>query len=148
VVLEIVIYGCFCCYCCLRALPLVKIHLTINVASSTGAITHGAAGWLYGQAEADVPSQNLMAPLKPQTSAQKPPQGLQNIGGDVLQVAPSYISSGGQEIQVYLQGIYSTFYPLSQSRDCELYGHGEAVGYDNGSQSRPHELCLRPVQRT
>ena len=48
--------------------------LTINVASSTGTITHGASGWLYGQAEADVPSQNLMAPLKPQTSAQKPPQ--------------------------------------------------------------------------
>jgi hypothetical protein len=63
-------------------------QLTINVNSNNGAILHGASGWLYGQAELDLPSQNLMAPLKPQYSAQKPPQGLQHAGGDVTQVTP------------------------------------------------------------
>jgi Carbohydrate binding module (family 6) len=86
-------------------------QLTINVNSNNGAILHGASGWLYGQAELDLPSQNLMAPLKPQYSAQKPPQGLQHAGGDVTQVTPSYLSSGGKGVQIYLQDIFSTFYP-------------------------------------
>jgi hypothetical protein len=85
--------------------------ITINANSNNGAILHGASGWLYGQAELDVPSQNLMAPLKPQFSAQKPPNGLQHAGGDANLVIPSYLSSGGKGEQVYLQDIFDTFYP-------------------------------------
>jgi Carbohydrate binding module (family 35)/Carbohydrate binding module (family 6) len=86
-------------------------QLTINVNSDNGAILHGASGWLYGQSELDLPSQNLMAPLKPRYSAGKPPQGLQHAGGDVTQITPSYLSSGGVGMQIYLQDIFSTFYP-------------------------------------
>src|SRR5271165_2662102 len=47
-----------------------------------------------------------MAPLKPQISAQKPPEGLQHPSGDALQVAADYKQAGGKEIQIYLQDIY------------------------------------------
>jgi hypothetical protein len=109
-----------CAVGCVRALlPIVLLTgtaiaqstLTINVNSNDGAILHGASGWLYGQAEVDVPSQNLMAPLKPRYSAQKPPNGLQHAGGDANLVIPSYISAGGVGMQVYMQDIFDTFYP-------------------------------------
>jgi hypothetical protein len=90
---------------------MAQSQLTINVNSNNGTILHGASGWLYGQSELDLPSQNLMAPLKPRYSAGKPPQGLQHAGGDVIQVTPSYLSSGGVGMQIYLQDIFSTFYP-------------------------------------
>ena len=94
-------------------LPLARAQstLTINVNSNNGPILHGASGFLYGQAESNLPTQNLIAPLKVQYSAGKPPQGLQHSGGDVTQITPSYVSAGGQGMQIYLQDIYSTFYP-------------------------------------
>jgi hypothetical protein len=95
----------------LAGIASAQSTLTINANSNNGAILHGASGWLYGQSEVDVPSQNLMAPLKPQFSAQKPPNGLQHAGGDANLVIPSYLSSGGKGMQVYLQDIFDTFYP-------------------------------------
>jgi hypothetical protein len=88
-----------------------QTQLTVNFASNQGAVLHGASGWLYGQAESALPTQNLMAPLKPQFSAQKPPRGLQHAGGDATQVINDFLSAGGKQMEVYLQDIYETFYP-------------------------------------
>lgn len=85
--------------------------LTVNFSSNQGTVLHGASGWLYGQAESGIPTQNLMAPTKPQVAAQKPPQGLQHAGGDATQVIGDYLSAGGQQMEVYLQDTYETFYP-------------------------------------
>lgn len=86
-------------------------QLTVNFAANGGPVMHGASGWLYGQAESGIPSNNLMAPLKPQIAAQKPPKGIQHAGGDVTQVTGDFLSSGGEQMEVYLQDIYQTFYP-------------------------------------
>jgi hypothetical protein len=85
--------------------------LTIDVDSNNGAILHGASGFLYGQSEAGISTENLIAPLKPQYSAGKPPGGLQHAGGDVTHIAPQYLAAGGKGMQIYLQDIYETFYP-------------------------------------
>jgi len=104
--------------CLLMLLPLAvslradaQTTLTVNVNSNTGTILHGASGWLYGQAEDGLASQNLMAPTKPQYDAGKPPNGQQHAGGDVSKTIPSFLSSGGKGTQIYLQDYFSTFYP-------------------------------------
>ena len=104
--------------CLFALLPLIvssraaaQTTLTVKVNSNTGAILHGASGWLYGQAENGLASQNLMAPTKPQYDAGKPPNGLQHSGGDVSKTIPSFLSSGGKGTQIYLQDYFSTFYP-------------------------------------
>ena len=81
-------------------------QLVVDLSSPTGAISHGATGWLYGQAEDGIPSDNLMAPLRPEVAAQKPPDGLQHPAGDALHIAPSFRRAGGKEIEIYLQDIY------------------------------------------
>jgi hypothetical protein len=85
--------------------------LTVDVAKDTGAVRHGATGWLYGQAEAGIPTVNTMEPLGPMVGAQKPPNGIQHPGGDALQVLPDFLASGGQQMEIYMQDIYRTFYP-------------------------------------
>jgi hypothetical protein len=80
--------------------------LVVNLSSNTGPIGYGASGWLYDQAEDGIPTDNMMAPLKPQIAAQKPPDGLQHPAGDAMHVAPSFKRAGGKEIQIYLQDIY------------------------------------------
>jgi hypothetical protein len=110
--------GAMACGCLLALLPLAvsplaeaQTTLTVNVNSNTGAILHGASGWLYGQAEDGLASQNLMAPTKPQYDAGKPPNGQQHAGGDVSKTIPAFLSSGGKGTQIYLQDYFSTFYP-------------------------------------
>ncbi len=67
---------------------------------------HGATGWLYGQSEPGIPTLNIMAPLKPGISAQKPEGGLQHPGGDALTLMPYYKKAGGHLMQIYMQDIY------------------------------------------
>ena len=81
-------------------------ELTVDISSPTGRITHGAAGWLYGQAAPGIPTVNMMEPLQPQVSAQKPPDGLQHPMGDAMLVAPGYFAAGGKQMQIYMQDIY------------------------------------------
>jgi hypothetical protein len=85
----------------------VPTELVIEISSPTGRITHGAAGWLYGQAAPGIPTINMMEPLYPQVSAQKPPDGLQHPMGDAMLVAPGYFAAGGKRMQIYMQDIYS-----------------------------------------
>lgn len=92
--------------------------LIVDLSSDTGPVSHGATGWLYGQSVPGIPTVATMSPLKPQISAQKPPDGLQHPSGDALQVADSYKQAGGKEIQIYLQDFYPdwpyNFHPIHE----------------------------------
>lgn len=82
--------------------PLVSVDLS----AGTGPVLHGGNGSLYGLSDDGVPSDNLLAPLKITTVAQKPPAGLQHPNGDTLAVADSFRRNGGGDIYVYLQDVY------------------------------------------
>jgi hypothetical protein len=79
---------------------------TVDVSTDTGAITYGATGFLYGLGNDGIPTDNMLAALKPQVIAQKAPGGLQHPNGDALEVAPEFKRTGGKDIQIYLQDIY------------------------------------------
>lgn len=81
-------------------------RLVIDLATSTGPIKHGAAGFLYGLGKDEIPSGNMLAPLKPQVAAQKPEGGLQHPNGDALNVSRTYQAAGGREIEIYIQDSY------------------------------------------
>jgi hypothetical protein len=82
------------------------MRLTVDLASETGPVFHGASGALYGLSEDGVPGADLLAPLHVQAIAQKPPGGLQHPNGDADRVAPGFLAAGGEQIQVYLQDSY------------------------------------------
>lgn len=81
--------------------------LTIDMSKKTGAMRHGASGFLYGLGSDGTPNVNMLTPLKPSTAVQKAPDGLQHPTGDVLDVAGTFISAGGEQVQIYLQDIYA-----------------------------------------
>lgn len=81
-------------------------QMSIDLSVGTGAIKHGATGFLYGLGDEGIPTDNMLAPLKPQGTAQKAPDGLQHPNGDALRIAPQFLRNGGKEIQIYMQDIY------------------------------------------
>lgn len=80
--------------------------LVVDLSAGTGAIRYGATGFLYGLGNDGIPTDNVLAALKPQVAAQKAPDGLQHPDGDALQVAPEFKRDGGREIEIYMQDIY------------------------------------------
>ncbi len=80
--------------------------VTVDVSARTGALKYGATGFLYGLGNPGIPSDNMVAALKPRVAAQKAPDGLQHPNGDGLEVAPGYKAAGGGDIQIYMQDIY------------------------------------------
>jgi Carbohydrate binding module (family 35) len=86
---------------------------TVNLATSTGAVLHGATGALYGVSDAGVPSANLVTPLNVTTIAQGPPGDTQHPNGDAGKISASFEQEDGNgKILVYLQDIYSSWpYP-------------------------------------
>ncbi|WP_052397802.1 carbohydrate-binding protein [Streptomyces sp. NRRL F-5123] len=84
----------------------------VDLGTTTGAVLNGSGGALYGQSDAGVPSDNLLAPLKLATGSQKPPNGLQHPSGDILKVAPSFFADGGGTMYTNIQDEYATWpYP-------------------------------------
>lgn len=88
--------------------------LTVDMSTKTGAMRHGSSGFLYGLGSDGTPSANTLTPLKPSTAVQKAPDGLQHPTGDVLDVAGTFISAGGEQVQIYLQDIYA-LWPYEQT---------------------------------
>jgi hypothetical protein len=85
---------------------------TVDLGTTTGAVVNGSGGALYGQSDAGVPGDNLLAPLKLATGSQKPPNGLQHPNGDILQVAPSFFADGGGTMFTNIQDEYTSWpYP-------------------------------------
>ncbi|MEU4422279.1 CBM35 domain-containing protein [Actinoplanes sp. NPDC024001] len=81
-------------------------QFTVDLATSTGALRYGATGFLYGLGDEGIPTETMLAALKPQVTAQKAPDGLQHPNGDALKIAPMFKRAGGRDIQIYMQDIY------------------------------------------
>ncbi|NEM91861.1 carbohydrate-binding protein [Galbitalea soli] len=86
--------------------------ITVYLSTSTGAVTHDSSGFLYGIANAGIPTDSTIAALHPDSTAQMAPAGTQHPNGDALKVAPQFLADGGSDILVYMQDYYSTWpYP-------------------------------------
>ena len=66
----------------------------------------GSTGFLYGQAEPNVPTIDLLQGLQPAVMVQKALGGLQHPTGDATRVRSSVGAAGAKSIQVYFQDIY------------------------------------------
>lgn len=80
-----------------------EIHFDM---SKRDTLYHGSAGFLYGAAEINVPSIDLLYGLKPDTMVQKAYGGLQHPTGDAVRTRSALEAAGVRDMQVYLQDIY------------------------------------------
>lgn len=85
------------------------VTMTVDMADTTGAVKHGATGFLYGIGEDNVPDVNLLTALKPYMCEQKPAEGLQHPNGDILSIADTFIEAGGDSIQIACPDIYANW---------------------------------------
>jgi len=90
---------------------VAKPLMTVNMTEETGDILHGAAGFLYGISSEDVPTMNTLTPLKPKILATKGPLGTEHPYGDALDVAKTFLESGGEQVQMYNSNYYAIFGP-------------------------------------
>ena len=74
--------------------------------SERGDLHKGSTGFLYGTAEPNVPTIDLLRGLKPSTMVQKALGGLQHPTGDAIRTSSAIEAAGVKNIQVYLQDIY------------------------------------------
>ncbi len=66
----------------------------------------GSTGFLYGAAEINVPSVDLLYGLQPDTMVQKAYGGLQHPTGDAVRTSSALLSAGVKDMQIYLQDHY------------------------------------------
>ncbi|MBR3150110.1 MAG: hypothetical protein IKF64_08065 [Eubacterium sp.] len=66
----------------------------------------GSTGFLYGEAEINVPSIDLLYGLKPDTMVQKAYGGKQHPTGDAIRTGSALLASGVRDMQIYLQDYY------------------------------------------
>ena len=101
------------------AFMIIKVPtLTIDF-SQQSELTGRAAGFLYGMAEDDVPTEEIVESIGINTLATKPAGGLQHPIGDVNQVAETFTNAGGEYLFIYTQDMYDTWY--YQFDSLELY---------------------------
>lgn len=79
---------------------------SFDMRQTNGAIMHGSTGFLYGASEPNIPTIDLLQPLKPKVMVQKAPNGLQHPSGDGTRVADYILEAGTEEIQIYIQDTY------------------------------------------
>ena len=88
-------------------------------------IRHMAMGCLYGLGEEDVPTSNLLTPIRPYTFEQKAPDGLQHPNGDAVLTAKTFLESGGKWIEVGCPDIKANWYyeesPFQSEANYALY---------------------------
>lgn len=87
-----------------------KPVLKADFNTQTGDVKHGASGFLYGLAEPDIPSVQIVKSISPDCFAQKTYGGLQHPIGDINQVYSTFYNAGGNYLMVYCQDMYSTWY--------------------------------------
>lgn len=101
------------------AFAVIKVPtLTVDF-SQQSDLTGRAAGFLYGLAEDDVPTAEIVESIGINTLATKPAGGLQHPIGDVEQVAETFTEAGGEYLFIYTQDMYDTWY--YQFDSLELY---------------------------
>ena len=85
------------------------LSVDLNPAQNTGEIIHGAAGFLYGVSSEDVPTTNTIVPLKSKILCTKGAVGTEHPYGDALDVAKTFLESGGQQVMMYNSNYYGVF---------------------------------------
>ena len=99
------------------AFSIIKVPtLTIDF-SQQSDLTGRASGFLYGIAEDDVPTTEIVESIGINTLATKPADGLQHPIGDVNQVADTFTEAGGEYLFIYTQDMYDTWYYQFDSLD-------------------------------
>lgn len=99
------------------AFAIIKVPtLTIDF-SQQSELTGRASGFLYGIAEDDVPTAEIVESIGINTLATKPAGGLQHPIGDVNQVADTFTEAGGEYLFIYTQDMYDTWYYQFDSLD-------------------------------
>lgn len=99
------------------AFSIIKVPtLTIDF-SQQSDLTGRASGFLYGIAEDDVPTAEIVESIGINTLATKPAGGLQHPIGDVNQVADTFTEAGGEYLFIYTQDMYDTWYYQFDSLD-------------------------------
>ena len=91
--------------------------MTVDMTNELGDIMHGASGFLYGISSEDVPTMNLITPLKPKVLATKGALGTEHPYADALDVAETFLESGGQMVQMYNSNYYAIFGPKQFYQD-------------------------------
>ncbi|MCR4563162.1 MAG: hypothetical protein K5755_00800 [Clostridiales bacterium] len=86
--------------------PEIKADFRIN----TGEVLHCASGFLYGLAEPDIPSAEVVKSIAADTFAQKTYGGLQHPVGDIGHVYETFEKADGTYLMVYCQDMYPTWY--------------------------------------
>jgi Carbohydrate binding module (family 35) len=81
-------------------------QLVVDLDERTGDFFGAGSGVLYGLSDDGVPSDNTLEPLRIHSIAQKPPAGAQHPNGDALVVSDSFVRTGGEYIQIYVQDMY------------------------------------------
>ncbi|MGN0458448.1 MAG: fibronectin type III domain-containing protein [Eubacterium sp.] len=74
--------------------------------SQRATLYKGSTGFLYGEAEINVPSIDLLQGLKPDTMVQKAYGGKQHPTGDAVRTKSALESAGVRDMQIYLQDYY------------------------------------------
>lgn len=85
------------------------LSVDLDPAVNTGKIIHGAAGFLYGVSSEDVPTTNTIVPLKSKILCTKGAVGTEHPYGDALDVAKTFLESGGQQVMMYNSNYYGVF---------------------------------------
>ena len=89
--------------------PQATLTVDLDPAVNTGDIVHGAAGFLYGVSSEDVPTTNTIVPLKSKILVTKGALGTEHPYGDALDVAKTFLESGGEQVQMYNSNYYGVF---------------------------------------
>ena len=91
------------------ATPKATLTVDVSPQENTGEIIHGAAGFLYGVSSENVPTTNTIVPLKSKILVTKGAVGTEHPYGDALDVAKTFLESGGQQVQMYNSNYYGVF---------------------------------------
>lgn len=95
--------------CASAAAAGATLSVDLDPAKNTGEIIHGAAGFLYGVSSEDVPTTNTIVPLKSKILCTKGAVGTEHPYGDALDVAKTFLESGGQQVMMYNSNYYGVF---------------------------------------
>ncbi|MBR1761842.1 MAG: hypothetical protein IJ731_00565 [Eubacterium sp.] len=87
----------------LKANEEAEIHFDMKQRET---LYKGSTGFLYGEAEINVPSIDLLCGLKPDTMVQKAYAGKQHPTGDAIRTGSALLASGVKDMQIYLQDNY------------------------------------------
>ena len=90
----------------------------------------GSTGFLYGEAEINVPSIDLLTGLRPDTMVQKAYGGKQHPTGDAIRTSSALLESGVKDMQIYLQDYYLEWpydAPMLDENTIDIDGYQQTV---------------------